>query len=184
MTKSTFDQLGLFAELGSINADQLLTVQGTKDLAAKGALELVDDGKVYRITDVGMRLFLSEAKKRKARKEAKCRREEQQEEVSTGRALTLTEGSLHTNYIVLGPILVGNMTGKGQAVIVPRGWPTPLESCPPGLFHYQGAFGFKGEHIDNRKEQLYCAVGACNSREIHLTSDSLVQPCIIEWERL
>lgn len=41
-------------------------------------------------------------------------------------------------------------------VVRQRWWPTTLECCPPGLFMFEGIFGFKTEYSDQNGPEAYC----------------------------
>jgi len=45
--------------------------------------------------------------------------------------------------------------GSGHRV-EQRWWATTLEQCPPGLFYYNGDFGFKTEYQDQNGPEAYC----------------------------
>ena len=69
-------------------------------------------------------------------------------------------------------------------VVSQRWWPTTLECCPPGLFMFDGSFGFKTEYQDENGPEAYC-VGSGEyfwggtSGDAHARRMLLVTPVII-----
>ena len=71
-----------------------------------------------------------------------------------------------------------------QFEIIPTAFPMPLASCPPGVFYFEGSFGFKTEYRTDNQIEAFCLSsgevfwGGVNSREQR--NALIVTPCKTE----
>jgi hypothetical protein len=68
-------------------------------------------------------------------------------------------------------------------VVSHRFWPTTLESCPPGLFLFDGGCGFKTEYSDQNGPEAYCVESGeyfwGGTNDAHARRMLMVTPVII-----
>ena len=73
-----------------------------------------------------------------------------------------------------------------RLVVVPDGWPTTFEMCPPGFFVFGGDLFLKSEYITNGKQDAYCESGEYfwgGVEDVDERRALIVQPCKTEWQR-
>lgn len=73
-----------------------------------------------------------------------------------------------------------------KLVIVPDGWPTTLDRCPPGFFVFDGFLCLKSEYMTDGKHDAYCESGEYfwgGAKSTDERAALIVQPCRAEWQR-
>lgn len=50
----------------------------------------------------------------------------------------------------------GSSSSVLLGIVEPRWWECTLDQCPPGLFLFEGDYGFKTEYRDDNGPEAYC----------------------------